>query len=339
MSGDNIITVDTASSKPKYEQILDAIIGSIESGKLKRGQQLPSIAGLASRQQLAKATVAKSYDVLCERGIIISRQGKGFYVAKTSVKSDLNIFLLFDTFNQYKEILYYSFKQALPPSARYSIFFHHYNIEVFENLIIDSIGKYTHYIIVPHFREDVSGIINRIPAEKLLVLDQQIKKLNQGASNIYQPFKRDIVKGLTDARELIGKYNKLHLVLGKSHFQYVPKEIVSGFELFVKKENIEFTIQDDLDLDSVEKGDVYLLFSDPDIIRFVKYVEIKRMKIGKDVGMISYDDTPLKEILLGGVSVISTDFENMGRMAAEAVSGRKVMIMENPGCFIKRRTL
>lgn len=339
MSGENIISIDTASSKPKYEQIVDAIIGSIEKGKLKRGQQLPSIAGLASTEQLAKATVAKSYDVLCERGIIISKQGKGFYVAKTSVKSDLNIFILFDTFNQYKEILYYSFKQSLPPSTRYSIFFHHYNVEVFENLISDSIGKYTHYVIVPHFREDVSHIINRIPADKLLVLDQQVKKLNRGASNIYQPFKKDIIQGLTDAKKLLSRYNKLHLVLGKSHFQYVPKEIVTGFKLFAQKEDIAFVIQDDLDLNGIKKGDVYLLFSDPDIVRFVKYLEIRQMTIGKDVGMISYDDTPLKEILLGGVSVISTDFENMGRMAAETISDRNVRIMENPGHFIKRKTL
>lgn len=339
MPEENIITIDTASSKPKYEQIVDAIISSIESGKLKRGQQLPSIAGLALEQHLAKATVAKSYDALCEKGIIISKHGKGFYVAKTSVKSKLNIFLLFDTFNQYKEILYSSFKNALPASTQYNIFFHHYNLEVFENLIRDSIGKYTHYVVVPHFKEDVSEIINRIPSEKLVVLDQHITKLNRGASIIYQPFKKNIVDGLTSAKSVIMKYNKLHLILGESHFQYVPKGIVSGFKWFVRQENIDYTIQDDLNFDNIQRKDAYLLFSDPDIIRFVKYADMKGMKIGKDIGMISYDDTPLKEILLGGVSVISTDFENMGRVAAETILNRNVVDMENPGRFIKRKTL
>lgn len=335
----NIIKIDKDSSKPKYEQIVEEIIGSIEKGKLKKGQQLPSIAGLASDQKLAKATVAKSYDALCEKGIIISKHGKGFYVSRTSVKTDLNIFLLFDTFNHYKEILYNSFKETLPLNTRYSIFFHHYNLEIFENLIRDSIGKYTHYVVVPHFKEDVSEILDRIPAEKLLVLDQYTKRLNAGASAIYQPFKKDIINGLTAAKDLIKKYHALHLVLGKPHFQYVPKETINGFKSFVKKENIGYTIQDDLDPDKIRKKDAYLLFSDSDIIRFVKYADLKQMTIGKDIGMISYDDTPLKEILLGGVSVISTDFQHMGRMAAQAILDRNIVHMENPGGFIKRKTL
>lgn len=333
----NIVSINSASSRPKYEQIVDAVIHSIELGKLKRGQQLPSIAALASEQQVAKATVAKGYDTLCERGIILPKQGKGFYVAKTSVKTGLNIFLLFDTFNHYKEILYNSFKECLPVNTQCSIFFHHYNLGVFENLITDSIGKYTHYIVVPHFKEDTSEILKRIPAERLVVLDQHIKQLNNGASAIYQPFKKDIINGLTSAKERLKKYRALHLVLGKSHLQYVPKGIINGFKSFVKKEDINYSIQDDLD--QINKQDAYLLFSDSDIIEFVKYAEIKKMTIGKDIGLITYDDTPLNEILLGGVSVISTDFQNMGRMAAKAILGNEIIRLENPGRFISRKTL
>lgn len=336
---EEIITIDKVSSRPKYEQIVDAIINSIESGRLKRGQQLPSIVRLASEQQVAKATVAKSYKTLCEKGIIISKQGKGFYVSSTSVKTELNIFMLFDTFNQYKEILYTSFKEALPENTQCSIFFHHYNQKVFNSLIRDSIGKYTHYVIVPHFSEDISGVINYIPAEKLLVLDQYIKQLNNNTSNIYQPFKKNIIGALTTAKNLIRKYNALHLILGKSHFQYVPKGIVSGFKSFMKKEGMEYSIQEDLPPNKIREKDAYLLFSDTDMIRFVKATELRKLKIGSDVGMITYDDTPLKEILLGGVSVISTDFENMGRVAAEAIINKQVVRMENPGRFIKRKTL
>jgi DNA-binding transcriptional regulator YhcF (GntR family) len=334
-----MIVIDKNSSRPKYEQIVDAIISSIENGKLKRGQQLPSIAGLASEQQLSKATVAKSYDALCERGIIISKHGKGFYISKTSVKTDLNIFLLFDTFNQYKEILYNAFKDALPASAQFSIFFHHYNLKVFESLIKDNIGKYTHYVIVPHFKENVSEFINQIPENKLLVLDQHVKGLNNGISTIYQPFRKNIIEALTSANGLLKKYQTLHLVLGKSHFQYVPKEIITGFKQFVKKNNIKYLIEDDMIQGSVHKNDAYLLFSDIDMIRFVKNVEFAGLKIGKDIGMISYDDTPLKEILLGGVSVISTDFQIMGKTAAEAILSRGIVHIENPGGFIKRKTL
>jgi DNA-binding LacI/PurR family transcriptional regulator len=119
----------------------------------------------------------------------------------------------------------------------------------------------------------------------------------------------------------------------------VPAGTVTGFKSFAKKENINYTIEENLELNNIRKKDAYLLFSDADMIRFVKHAELKKLKIGKDVGMISYDDTPLKEILLGGVSVISTDFENMGRMAAEVILNKDVVHLENPGGFIKRNTL
>ncbi|HRH59114.1 MAG TPA: hypothetical protein PL045_00980 [Chitinophagaceae bacterium] len=86
----------------------------------------------------------------------------------------LNIFVLFDTFNAYKEILYQAFKTALPQDARCSIFFHHYDISQFGHLIHNSIGKYNFYVIMPHFDKDVSNIINIIPKEKLLLLDKNI---------------------------------------------------------------------------------------------------------------------------------------------------------------------
>lgn len=105
--------------KPKFKQIIDAVIEASESGKLKHSQQV-AFDPLPIEQKLAKATVAKIYDLLCERGVLRSRHGKGFYVSKTSVKGGLNIFLLFDTSNPFKEILYRSFKEPVrmgkPPS-------------------------------------------------------------------------------------------------------------------------------------------------------------------------------------------------------------------------------
>jgi len=333
------LKIQAASSKPKYEQIIEGILAAIESGTLKRGQQLPSIAELADEQHLAKATVARSYDTLCEKGILMARHGKGFYVSKTSVKTPLNIFLLFDTFNQYKEILYRSFREALPAAAQCSIFFHHYNREVFDNLISDSAGKYTHYVIVPHFEEGISATLGRIPPEKLLVLDQYVPRLHARASNIYQPFEKDVLTALAAAKEDIRKYNRLHVILGRSHFQYIPSGILSGFRKFVKKEQIAHSIESDLLEDRITQGDAYLIFSDGDMIGFVKYAQARKLKIGRDIGMISYDDTPLKGVLLNGVSVISTDFQHMGKAAANAIVNREIVRIENPGSFIKRRTL
>ena len=61
--------------------------------------------------------------------------------------------------------------------------------------------------------------------------------------------------------------------------------------------------------------------------------------LGQDVGIISYNETPLKEVLLDGITVISTDFENLGKKAAEIILKNQGVYMENPFHVIQRSSL
>ena len=45
----------------------------------------------------------------------------------------------------------------------------------------------------------------------------------------------------------------------------------------------------------------------------------KGLEVGKDFGIISYNDTPMKRYVKEGITVISTDFIQMGKKAAEYV--------------------
>ena len=191
-----ILQIDSNSNAPKYQQVIQAVIGAIEAKTLLQGAQLPSINELASDLDIAKVTIAKAYEELKEKGIILSQHGKGFFVANTSVKVHLNIFILFDTINPYKEILYQSLRAALPEDSQCSIFFHHHNIVQFETLIKSSIGKYNYYVIMPHFDEDVSEIIRMIPPDKLLLLDKNVPKFQPACAAIYQDFRTDIESAL-----------------------------------------------------------------------------------------------------------------------------------------------
>lgn len=335
----NFIRIRNNSDAPKYRQIVENIIAGIEKGSLKRGAQLPSIAELAAAQNTAKVTVAKAYDILRQDGLILSRHGKGFYIASTEAKVKLNIFVLFDTFNAYKEILYQAFKTALPADAHCSIFFHHYDISQFEQLIHNSIGKYNFYVIMPHFDRDVSSIINIIPKEKLLLLDKNVQKLQGGYAAVFQDFEHDVFNALQQGLQLIQKYKSLHLILGREHFQYVPDGIIKGVTKFCRQHGIAFSIQENFAEKNTKQHHAYLVFSDTDLIRFIKQCNKMKWKPGKDIGIISYDDTPVKEILLNGVTVISTDFERMGETAGRLISEKRREKIANPCRLIVRKTL
>jgi DNA-binding transcriptional regulator YhcF (GntR family) len=329
---------DTADL-PKYRQLVNAVIDGIENGQLKIGQQLPSIAELAVAQKTARVTIAKAYEILRENGTILSRQGKGFYVATGAARSRLNIFLLFDAFNAYKEILYDSFKNALPRDTLFSIFFHHYNLSQFENLIKNNLGKYNFYVIMPHFDQDVSRVVGLIPKDKLLLLDKDVSKLDDGYAAVYQDFENDIFSALRQGLTRLRKYNSLHLIAGREHFQYVPSGIIKGFTRFCRQYNINYSIQDNLSERSIKQRAAYLVFSDSDLIRFIKHCKKEGWKPGRDIGLISYDDTPMKEVLLNEVTVISTDFRQMGEKAGELITNKKKERIANPSALIIRKTL
>ncbi len=75
------IIISNSSSTPIYEQIKNAIINQIMDGELKEDEALPSIRGLAQDIKISVMTIKKAYDELESEGYIVSRQGKGTFVA------------------------------------------------------------------------------------------------------------------------------------------------------------------------------------------------------------------------------------------------------------------
>lgn len=75
------IIISNNSSVPIYEQIKNNIIEQILSNDLVEDEPLPSIRNLAQDIKISVMTIKKAYDELESEGYIISRQGKGTFVA------------------------------------------------------------------------------------------------------------------------------------------------------------------------------------------------------------------------------------------------------------------
>ena len=50
-------------------------------------------------------------------------------------------------------------------------------------------------------------------------------------------------------------------------------------------------------------------------MNLINQIRINEYTLGKEIGVISYNETPLKDLL--GITVISTDFNQMGATAAD----------------------
>lgn len=79
-----MITIETTSFIPIYEQIKSGIKGKISLGGLKANDPLPSIRDLAAELVVNPNTVARAYRELESEGFITTRKGKASFVTGNS---------------------------------------------------------------------------------------------------------------------------------------------------------------------------------------------------------------------------------------------------------------
>ncbi len=72
----------TGSTTPIYRQLIDQIRLAILRGRLAPGDQLPSVRSMAVRLVINPNTVARAYGELTRDGLIVSQQGKGYFVTR-----------------------------------------------------------------------------------------------------------------------------------------------------------------------------------------------------------------------------------------------------------------
>jgi GntR family transcriptional regulator len=74
--------LDFRSGLPIYIQITNQIENQVIGGRLKPGDQLPTVRALASELRVNFNTVARAYRMLDEARIISTQQGRGTYITE-----------------------------------------------------------------------------------------------------------------------------------------------------------------------------------------------------------------------------------------------------------------
>ncbi|MDN5213445.1 GntR family transcriptional regulator [Fulvivirgaceae bacterium BMA12] len=331
--------IEKHPSRPKYLQLADALLADIEIGKLKLNQPLPSVNKLSKELSISRETVFKALNYLSERGVIKSANRQGYFVINTDVRRKARIFFLLDKFTTFKEQMYLSFQKTIGDQGDVEIFFHHHNLSVFRSLIIDNLPHYTHFVILTFLREDVSDILNLIPSNKRLIIDSYEPGLSGDYPMIYQDFASDIYNALEKAGDKLEKYKRLVLVAPGTLFH--SDLVVRGFQKFAKDSGFPTKVVRSVDTDDFHKGDVYLTLSgyDMELVEVIKLSRSRKYKIGKDIGIISYNDTPVKEVLEDGITVINTNWKYMGSKAASMLLDQEIHTIANPTQLIFRNSL
>jgi DNA-binding transcriptional regulator YhcF (GntR family) len=323
-------------SVPKYRQIIDAILQKIKAGELKKGDKIPSLNMFCRQYGLSQDTVLMAYNELKSKGIITSQVGKGYFIQNENTDFKHKVLLVFDRLTAYKEELYDSFKDVLKKDGSEQIFFHHNNLKMFQTIIEGSIGDYSEYVIMPIDHPDAFALIGKLPSNKVFILDQGRKQYKSLYPYVCQDFERDIYRILKKNVLLVNKYKRMVLVIRhqKSHF----RDIVTGFRDFCKQHPISSEVVFDIKTFEIRPRDAFVVVDDRDLEFLVRYSIDHQLQLGTDMGIVSYNESPLKGIVASGITTISTDFARMGKSMAEMILNLQKLKLDNPFLMNRRNS-
>ncbi|WPR77448.1 GntR family transcriptional regulator [Algoriphagus sp. NG3] len=341
----DVIRIDPDSRVPKYQQIVNSITENIEKDYYIIGEKIPSINEISEELYLSRDTVEKAYNLLKKRKVIVSVKGKGYYVAKNVSHKQLKVLFLINKLSNYKLQIYNSFISSLGSDASIELKLYHCDADILYNLLQENKDAFDYYIVMPHFKDEnnqhqsgndrVITALKEIPKDKLILMDNHIPALGEEVAAIYQDFKSDMYDAMEEGIEKLKKYEKIILVYPENEVYPYPQELKNGFIQFCRCHDFEFevisTIYPEMEFG---RSDAYITIEENDLVSLIEQVREHNLELGKDIGIISYNETPLKKLL--GITVMSTNFKAMGETAAYMIKRKKTDVVRNVFNFIDR---
>lgn len=305
--------------KTKTEQIVEGIIDAISCGDLKQGDILPSVNKFIVCLGVSRVTVVRAMNELKKMKVIVAEDKKGYFVNNSSVNRETRVFLMLGGFNSYHEILYNTLLEELAEqNVMIDVYFHHYNIRAFRSILRDNLGSYGLYLISCFDDPKIAPEMARIPPSKLLQIVRA--PLFPHLSSIHQDFSEKLIEALNTLLDLFRKYKKIILVYPNNNKHSVF--IIHSFVQFCTQNQFEFSVENSVTPEQIIPGTAFWVIEDNNLLELIQFGEAKGLRIGCDYGILSYNETPMKEIIRRGITVISVDFKEMAREIAQFVINR-----------------
>jgi len=328
--------LDEVALLSKHEQIIKGIINAIDDKILVRGSMLPSVNVMVRELGFARKTIVKAYSELKDRGIVESKKRLGYFVTNAATDQTVKVALLLYAFHTFQEIFYNTFRSELGDKVQIDVFFHHNNFEVYETILNNISDRYGMYIVAPIPHKKNKELLKSISPNKLLIVDRY-EDFGKAYSYVAQRFKKPTYEALAELKETIAQFDEI--VLFYKHGVDYPIGIFKSFERFTEEHQLKATVLNAYTPDTLKKGRVYFTIGDTDLWELLKDCTKQNIVPGKEIGILAHNDSPVKEIICGGITTVSTDFRLMGQKAAQYVLNREIIKEIIPSTLLRRKSL
>ncbi len=332
--------IKSDSKTPKYQQLVNVLLTDIDNGVLKSGDRLPSINEASEECYLSRDTVERAYSELHRLGVVTSIFRKGYFISGQSAKIKTKVLFLVGKISENNKAIFNAFVNTVGKEVVVDICTYNYKSDNFREIISNNLGNYHYYVIMPHLIEETEENIKclkKISGERLILLDKSLTSLQSNNSSIVCNTGEEIFRVMQQHVRIFKKYKSLNLVLTEE--EYFDSELITGFREFCELNAFDFQVLDGLQDETVEEGHVYLTMDDADLVAAIKSAQSQKFELGKDIGLISLNDSCYKEILAGGISIISTQPNQMGQLASQIIKEGKRQNNSMPMEMILRKSL
>ena len=337
--------IDTNGKESIYRQLVTQVERALHEGRLKAGEQIPSMNELAAQLDISKETVKKAYGILVEKNLVVPKQGKGFYAADLQAVGRPQVLVIFDKFSVYKQILFNAFAETLSGKAEVTIVNHNQSLDLMEYYLDNYLDSFDYYVVTPHFPLDAASQaravkqLSRIPNRKLIMLDRlqpDFPGNHYGA--VYQDFENDIHEGLVQGLATSRGLPTLRVITLPTSLY--GSCICKGVERFCTEYRIPVEYLNAVP-EEIHPGDTFLVLNsqlDAGLVALAHAIGAAGLRIGEDVRIIAYNESEMNELVLGGLTTVSTDFAQMGRLSAGMILSRRMDRIHCPFRMNKRFT-
>ena len=294
---------------------------------------LPSVNSIAEQFSLARGSVFAAYNDLRSCGIIDSIPGKGYFIASTTLNHKKHIFLQFDALNERTASLYNAICRHMGDHNKVDMYFHRNNVKHFEGQIKNDAVHYNTFVVSPVINVDVSPTLAKLAPKHLYILDTGYKEYRKDFVGVYRNPEKELSQVFHHFNNNLSKYKRLFLLLSRNE---ADGAVASAFKKLAKNTGLPFEILYETSNSSIKKGDAFIIYDDSCLVAVVKACKLATLRVGKDVGIISYSEHVLKDGVADGITTFCTDLEAMARTMAQMINAGGHASVEAPVNIVDR---
>lgn len=316
-------TMTDRQRSPKYLQVVNAVISDIEGGSLRIGDRLPSINDACLDWYLSKDSVKRAYSTLTQLGLITSVYRKGYFIAGKANRRVQRVLIVTGQLTESVKQLYDAIVRQVGNKAMIDICTYNYRQDLLGQLIDTHLGNYHYFLLMPHLVEtDTTSVqcLNSLPGNQLILVGSQWRNLLPHGHQIYYGGEKAFSDALESQLLVLRKYKRLNLVL--PNLDFFEAEYIRAFQQFCTRHAFDFQLLDELTEADIDLHEAYFVTDSTDLITLVDYSQRHALRLGQDLGVVSFIENEYTRLLAGGVSVISHPSAEVGQLVAQILSGQ-----------------